>query len=161
MRVLAILVLCGVAYLAYLNVNEAMSRAKLDMDPVILKAEVDALSWVRENTPERTVFATDLVAGEMLMGHALREGIIGGDWAVVPSAVRRMRDVQPRIYGADNANSVCAMMTEYGARYLWVPKRKISSGYDEWIWPSDVFDDAQRFRRVFGNDGVAIYEVIC
>ncbi|VVB66903.1 Uncharacterised protein [Candidatus Norongarragalina meridionalis] len=159
MRWLALLALCAVAYLAYLDMGHAMAQGKLWVRPIILKGEIDALSWVRENTPERTVFVTDIVAGEMIMGYTLREGVLGGDWAVIPNVLKRMSDVQYGIYNSSDADAACAMAKEYGAKYVWVPERDIFAGY-EWNWHSDVFNDARRFRRVFGNDDVTIYEVM-
>ena len=156
---LAALLLVCVAYLAYGDVRDAEGQARPWMSTVILPKEAEALGWVVNNTPERTVFATDIFGGEMIMGHTLREGTVGGDWAIIPNVIARMSDVQYKIYGASGSAQAHEYAVKYGAKYVWVAKRMVFAGY-EWKWPADVFGDTAYFRRVFDNEGVSIYEVL-
>jgi len=156
---LAGLLLVGVAYFAYGDLHDADTQARPWMSTIILPNEVAALDWVVKNTQERTVFATDIFGGEMMMGHALREGTVGGDWAIIPNVVQRMNDVQYKIYGASDSAQAHEYAKKYGAKYVWVPKRMIFAGY-EWKLPAAVFDDASLFKRVFDNEGVSVYEVL-
>ncbi|MFH0835250.1 MAG: hypothetical protein V1881_02820 [Candidatus Micrarchaeota archaeon] len=156
---LAALLLAGVVYFAYGDVRDAEGQARPWMSTVILPSEVAALDWVVKNTQERTVFATDIFGGEMMMGHTLREGTVGGDWAIIPNVVQRMSDVQYKIYGASDSVQAHEYAVKYGAKYVWVPKRMVFAGY-EWKLPAKVFDDGRYFRRVFDNEGASVYEVL-
>jgi len=156
---LAGLLLVGAAYFAYGDLRDADAQARPWMSTVILPNEAAALDWVVKNTQERTVFATDIFGGEMIMGHTLREGTVGGDWAIIPDVVQRMSDVQYRIYGASDAAQAHEYAVKYGAKYVWVPKRMVFAGY-EWKWPGQVFGNAKYFKRVFDNEGASVYEVL-
>ncbi|VVB67252.1 Uncharacterised protein [Candidatus Norongarragalina meridionalis] len=156
---LAGLLLVCVAYFAYGDLRDADAQARPWMNTVILPNEVAGLGWVVLNTQERTVFATDIFSGEMMMGHTLREGTVGGDWAIIPDVVQRMNDVQYKIYGASDAKQAHEYAVKYGAKYVWVPKRMVFAGY-EWKWPASVFGDTNYFKRVFDNEGVSVYEVL-
>jgi hypothetical protein len=153
----ALLIIAVAAYFAYADLNKAIDTAKPWMNPVVSKNEVAALKWVVENTPERTVFATDIFGGELLMS-VLREGTEGGDWAIVPNVVKRMSDAQYSVYGANSSEIAWKTARKYNASYVWVPDRNTFAGF-EWKYPdSKIFEDEKYFEKVFDN-GLKIYRV--
>ncbi|HLC38383.1 MAG TPA: hypothetical protein VJI71_02935 [Candidatus Norongarragalinales archaeon] len=153
----ALLIIAVTAYFAFADFNKAVDTADSWMKPVISKNEVAALKWVVENTPERTVFATDIFGGELLMS-VLREGTEGGDWAIVPNVVKRMHDAQYGVYGANSSETAWNTAREYNASYVWVPDRTIFAGF-EWKYPdSRIFEDEKYFEKVFDN-GHEVYRV--
>ncbi len=152
--------LAAVAYLAYGDVKETQFQASAWMDPVVTREEFAALDWIRVNTRERAVFLTDIFGGELIMGETLREGVEGGDWAVVPNVVQRMNDVQYKFYGSSSANEAWNTARKYGAEYAWIPNRRIFAGY-EWKYPLEKnveFENSTFFEKVFDN-GVKIYRI--
>ena len=153
----ALVILAAIAFYAYADVNKAMDTAKPWMNPVVTKNEVAALDWVVANTPERTVFASDIFGGELLMS-VLREGTEGGDWAVVPNVIERMHDMQYEFYEAKSSETAWKTARKYQAEYAWVPDRNVFAGYS-WKQPDPkIFEDARYFEKVFDN-GTKIYRV--
>ncbi len=157
-RFLPVIVLFAiVGYFAFKDINSAMGQAKPWMDTVVSENEVASLSWVQAHTPERTVFATDIFGGELVMS-VLREGVEGGDWAIVPNVVSRMYDEQYHFYQTEDAKEAWQTALKYNASYAWVPDRRIFAGY-EWKYPNyTIFDNATYFEKVFDN-GHKIYRV--
>lgn len=146
-----------VAYFAYGDFKSGWSQAKPWMDTVVSQNEVAALDWIVKNTPERTVFATDIFGGELVMS-VLREGVEGGDWAVVPKVVEKMYDEQYHFYQAANSTQAWQTAKKYNAEYAWVPDRRIFAGY-EWKHPDyKLFENTTYFEKVFDN-GHKIYRV--
>jgi len=148
------------AFFAYGDVKETQFQASPWMDTVVTREEFTALEWIRVNTLERAVFVTDIFGGELIMGETLREGVEGGDWAVVPGVVKRMHDVQYEFYGSTNAKQAWNTARKYGAEYAWIPNRRIFAGY-EWKTPLEnnkEFENSTFFEKVFDN-GVKIYKV--
>lgn len=155
---LALLLLAAVAVAAAVQVQKARTDASPWLNPVVTPQEVKALDWVRRNTPERTVFATGIFEGELLMGKTLREGTLGGDWAIVPNVISRMNDVQYKLYQAPDSKTAWQTAVQYHAAYVWVPNRQTFAGY-AWVMPAAVFDNAAYFEKVY-DDGVRIYKVL-
>ncbi len=158
--IIALAALAVVAFFAYGDVKETQIQAGAWMDTVVTREEFAALDWIHANTRERTVFVTDIFGGELIMGETLREGVEGGDWAVVPEVVKRMSDVQYKFYGSSSAKEARDTALKYGAEYVWVPNRRIFAGY-EWKTPLEnnkEFTNSTFFEKVFDN-GVKIYRV--
>ncbi|MFH1056669.1 MAG: hypothetical protein V1717_02635 [Candidatus Micrarchaeota archaeon] len=153
----ALLLVAIVAFFALKDFNAAQYQAEPWMNPVITKNEVSALKWVEANTPERTVFASDIFGGEVLMS-ILREGTEGGDWAIVPDVVQKMHDFQYSFYGANESETAWNTAKKYNASYAWVPDRAVFAGF-EWKSPNySIFEDSEYFEKVFDN-GHKIYRV--
>ena len=154
----ALILLAVVAYFAFKDFEFSQNNARSWMGPVITKNEVAALKWVEENTPERTVFASDIFGGELLMS-VLREGTEGGDWAIVPNVIARMYDAQYNFYQANESAKAWETARKYNASYAWVPDRQIFAGY-EWKHPNyGIFENQAYFEKVFDN-GHKIYKVL-
>ena len=127
------------------------------MNPVITQNEYAALDWVRANTRERAVFASGIFGGETLMGNTLREGTVGGDWAIIPEVVKRMHAIQYDFYGASAPKQAHATAVEYGAEFVWAPDRNVFAGY-EWVEVNHSLFIEPYFTKVFDN-GAIVYEV--
>lgn len=155
---LAAAVLAAIAFFAYGDLQEATNQASPWMNPVVTRAEFNALEWVKKNTGERTTFVTDIFGGELLMGETLREGTIGGDWAIVPNVVQRMYDIQYKFYESKDSAEAHSTAIKYNASFIWAPDRQVFAGY-QWVYPNkQVLGDARFFEKVF-DDGVEIYRV--
>ncbi|HLD62702.1 MAG TPA: hypothetical protein VI875_02445 [Candidatus Norongarragalinales archaeon] len=152
-----LVIFAAVAYYANQDLESALNQAKPWMNPVVSKNEVAALDWVKANTAERTIFASDIFGGELLMS-VLREGTEGGDWAIVPNVVQRMHDMQYDFYEAKSSKQAWGIALKYNAEYAWVPDRALFPGF---AWKGvdyTVFEDARYFEKVFDN-GHRIYKV--
>lgn len=154
---LAWVLLLAMAVAATTAVQKAKKDAEPWLNPVVTQDEVAATEWIKSNTAPRTVFATGIFEGELVMGKTRREGTLGGDWAIVPDVIDRMSDVQYRIFGANSSTQAWQTAVKYGAAYVWVPNRQMFAGY-EWKYPADVFDNATYFQKVY-DKGVRIYRV--
>ncbi len=158
-KLLPLAFLAAVAWLAAADYGSAMEQARPWMNPVVLPGELEAMQWVRQNTAPRTVFVNGIFGGEFLMGYSLRESTVGGDWAIIPNVVSRMHDVQYSFYGAENPQRAWETAKQYGAEFVWAPKRKVFAGY-EWVEVNDGLFDSQYFSLAYENEGVRIYGVL-
>lgn len=154
---LALILVLAVAVAAATAVQKAKKDAEPWLNPVVTPAEVAATEWIKQNTAPRTVFATGIFEGELVMGKTRREGTLGGDWAIVPNVIDRMSDMQYRLFGANSSQQAWETARKYDASYVWVPSRQMFSGY-EWKLPADVFDNATYFEKVY-DQGLRIYRV--
>jgi len=153
----SLLLVFAAAWLAWQDVDAGQTKARPWMSPVVTREELAAMDWVRANTAPRTLFATDIFGGEFLMGNTLREATVGGDWAIIPNVVERMRAFQYDFYGAASAEQAHATAVKYGAAYAWVPNRQIFAGYS-WVEANRSLFVEPYFTQVYGS-GVAIYKV--
>ncbi len=159
MRILFFALAVAVVFLALQGTQKAVSDARPWMDPVITPEEKAAMEWIRSNTADRAVFVTDIFGGEFVMGSTLREGTLGGDWAIVPNVVGRMSDVQYRFYESNSSKEAWETAVKLNATYATVPNRNIFAGY-AWKLPNkDIFNDGRYFELVFDN-GYRIYKVL-
>ncbi|MBI5226210.1 hypothetical protein HY994_03135 [Candidatus Micrarchaeota archaeon] len=156
--VLALLALLAVAFIGASQVQATKQSAAPWLNPVVTPDEVNGMVWVRANLAPRTVFATGIFEGELLMGKARMEGTLGGDWAIVPDVITRMSDVQYRIFGAKDSKEAWTTAHTYNASYVWVPNRQTFEGY-EWKVPAAVFDNATYFQKVYDRGILRIYRV--
>ena len=155
----AALFLLSTAWFGWQDFQETQTQALPWMNTIVTLEEAQGLEWVKANTPERTVFVTDIFSGEFLMGRTLREGVEGGDWAIIPNVVERMSDVQYRFYESNSSAEAHATAKKYGAEYAWVPTRQIFAGYAWKFANRQVFEDERFFEEAFKNKGVTIYRV--
>jgi len=156
-RLVVLAVIAIAAFFAWQDVDSALSQARPWMNPVITQNEYAALDWVRANTRERAVFASGIFGGETLMGNTLREGTVGGDWAIIPEVVKRMHAIQYDFYGASAPKQAHATAVEYGAEFVWAPDRNVFAGY-EWVEVNHSLFIEPYFTKVFDN-GAIVYEV--
>ena len=154
---LALLLLLAVTVVAAGSIQSAKKTAEPWLNPVVTPDEVAATEWIKQNTAPRTVFASGIFEGELIMGKTRREGTLGGDWAIVPNVIERMSDVQYKLFGAKDSKEAWTTARKYHASYVWVPNRSMFAGY-AWNYPADVFDDATYFEKVY-DKGVRIYKV--
>jgi len=150
-------VVLAIAYFANEDFSKAQEQAKAWMDPVVTQAEAKAADWAAQTLPSRTVFASDIFGGELLMSRGL-EGTEGGDWAIVPKVIERMDDVQYHFYGANSSEEAHAIAKKYGAQFAWAPDRSIFAGYEWKPVNHELFQNASFFELVY-DDGTKIYKV--
>jgi hypothetical protein len=127
------------------------------MDPVVTQNEARAANWAATTFPARTVFASDIFGGELLMSRGL-EGTEGGDWAIVPNVVGKMYDIQYDLYGANSSRQAHETAKQYNAEFVWAPDRSIFAGY-EWKPVNNTLFENQTFFELVYDDGTKIYKV--
>jgi hypothetical protein len=152
----ALLLVAGWSYAQ--DVQRTRAGGEAWVNPLVSPSEVKALEWVRANTAERTVFVTDIFGGEQLMGGALREGTIGGDWAIVPDVLRRFQDADEFVNTAD-AQKAWEIARRYGASYVWAPPRSVFAGYSWKDLERGKLQDERYFERVYRDGLMEIYRV--
>ncbi|HEV8290139.1 MAG TPA: hypothetical protein VGQ00_04280 [Candidatus Norongarragalinales archaeon] len=154
----AALILGPLAYFGAQDFDSSKRQAEPWLNPVATPREIAALEWVKRNTALRTVFASDIFGGEIIMGLSQREGTEGGDWAIVPNVVQRMSDAH-KLYETQSAQEAYAIAKAYNASYVWVPDRSIFAGFS-WILPQrEKFRDANYFELAYQDGGVEIWKV--
>lgn len=156
-----ILVAALLAVTLYFFINDVTHTRELGapwVSTIVTPQEVKALSWVRVNTLERTVFASDIFGGEQLMGGALREGTEGGDWAIIPNVVQRMSDID-ELFNTQDGQKAWTLARQYNATYVWAPNRQIFAGFSWKEIQREKFRDERYFQLAYSDGGMEVYRV--
>lgn len=141
-----------------------MYQVKVQTDPwlvpVIAQGELNATTWINENTSPDDKFAADIFGGELIMGMTTRIPIVGGDWANAPDPAQNMADAE-RIFTTTSSSEAFEICRKYNCTYVFVPlKRQIHAGYGWKDVEADKFGDTDYFNLVYENQDVKIYRVI-
>jgi uncharacterized membrane protein len=129
-------------------------------DRVVKPGEMQATSWVLENTGKDQKFVSDIFGGELIMGMTTRVPTVGGDWANAPNPVQLMGDTNT-IYTTTDAETAYDLAVEHNATYVWVPlSRTEFSGYGWEAVQTDKFENQTYFKLLYNNSDVKIYEVL-
>ncbi len=148
----------GIAFYYNEDMNKAKGQADAWMSPVITQEEERTMEWIRENTPEREVFVTDIFGGEHMMGETLREGTEGGDWAIVPNVVERMGEIN-EFYKTTDAKRAYEIAKKYSAAYVLAPNRQVFAGFEWMPVERSTLRNAQYFELVYDEGDMEIYRV--
>ena len=156
---LAGLVIVAMAFLYFRGVGASMKTMESWMSTQVTPEEINAMeTWVMQNTNERTIFYTDIFGGEMMMGKTLREGVEGGDWAVIPNVVDRMGDAD-KFFKSTDSKEAHDLAKKYSAEYVWLPNRQLFCGYGWFEAEKEKFNDQKYFEKVYDEKGVMVYKV--
>lgn len=135
---------------ATLSLHDSRERGKAWVEPIISREEYFALDWIRNNTVEKTVFASDIFGGELIMGNTLRLTLEGGDWAITPNVIQRMSDANI-LFTTNDSKVAWDLAIKCNCSYIWLPNRQIFMGYG-WKEPEvTTFEDERYFTLVFQN----------
>lgn len=147
-----------IVYYSYFNYVESINQASAWVNPIITEEELNATKWVLSNSAEREVFATCIFGGELLMGRTLREGWLGGDWAIIPNVVKQMGDAD-EFFKTKDAKKAYELALEYNVTKVWVPNRQVFCGFSWMNVEKEKFSNSTYFEKLFDQKGVQVYGV--
>jgi len=161
----ALLVVSLVA-LSWWGVRDKLARGIEPWRYLVSDADVQAMQWVREQTPEDALFAI----GTDFWQEAAATGNDAGFW--LPYIARRGTTIPPMIYineadpaqvaatnvalhalnASESSQALAAALQATGADYVYLGNRV------EQRW-RDILSDPSYFESVYAHDGIAIYRV--
>ncbi|MBI5635531.1 hypothetical protein HY993_01040 [Candidatus Micrarchaeota archaeon] len=147
-----------VSYYAYFNYADSINQASAWVNPIVTKEELEATKWVLNNSVEREVFATCIFGGELLMGRTLREGWLGGDWAIIPNVVKQMSDAD-EFFKTKDAKKAHELALAYNLSKVWAPNRQVFCGFSWLNIEREKFSNSTYFDKLYDSGGVQVYGV--
>ncbi len=147
-----------VSYYAYFNYENSIMQAGAWVNPIVTKEEIEATKWVLNNSVEREVFATCIFGGELLMGRTLREGWLGGDWAIIPNVVKQMSDAD-EFFKTKDAKKAFDLALAYNVSKVWAPNRQVFCGFSWLTIEREKFSNSTYFDKLYDEGGVQVYSV--
>ncbi|MBW2973363.1 hypothetical protein KY346_03140 [Candidatus Woesearchaeota archaeon] len=118
------------AGLLVLSVYPSIEMAKISLSE-ITPAEITALEWIEEHTPEDAVIIAAPQEGNLITAIAKRKNILDTFFLLQPDAKQRFDDVK-RVYSACLEIEVVEIMDKYEADYIYFSDNaKKLSGKDE------------------------------
>ncbi len=160
--ILFVLVIAGVVQLKGVSVKDVHIEGQADpwLVPLVAKGELDATTWIKENTSFEDRFVADIFGGELIMGMTTRIPIVGGDWANAPNAAQNMADAE-KIYLTTSSSEASSLCKEHNCTYVFVPlQRQIHAGYGWKTIEMDKFSDTNYFELAYENRDVQVYRVV-
>ena len=125
----------------------------------ILKGELEATEWIKQNTAETDKFVNDIPGAELVMGMTTRVSTVGGDWANAPNAVPDMYD-NSEIYSTADSKRAHDLAVGLNATYVVSPMRNVWAGAYDNYGNREKFEDTRYFEPVYSNNDVTIYKVL-
>ncbi|WP_424356919.1 hypothetical protein [Methanocella sp. MCL-LM] len=125
----------------------------------VLRGELEATEWIKQNTADTDKFVNDIPGAELVMGMTTRVSTVGGDWANAPHAVQDMYD-NSEIYSTSDPKRAHDLAVGMNATYLVSPKRNVWAGAYDGPGYGEKFNDTRYFQPVYYNNDVTIYRVL-
>lgn len=127
------------------------------------KAEYKAGLWIRDNTPQKSVFVTNptvhcavtQIGGRLRVLSYINWPYSHGYNSGKDNVFARLEDVK-KVYAAEDIEAVKEVLAKYNAEYIYL-SRDEREAYPE---AEKVFSRADYLKEVYFQDGIIIYEVI-
>ncbi|MBW2972630.1 glycosyltransferase family 39 protein [Candidatus Woesearchaeota archaeon] len=133
----------------------SVARASVSISDSVDGAEIDALLWVREQTPEGSVVLSTISEGNLVSAVAARKNVADDDFILVRSSDILFDDVQGMYTSLLKTNAV-ELLSKYGVDYIYFsPRAKAEFGIE-----SLKYAEKDCFEPVYDEE-VKIYKVLC
>jgi len=117
-------------------------------------SEIEAMEWIRDNTPEDSVVAGNVYEGNLIIAIAQRANIIDTQFFY---AEDRILDVET-IFTTESLVKATQALRKYGADYLYVSKKS----QDLYVVSELPYIKGEScFEEVFRNDYAIVYKMVC
>jgi len=145
-------------FIAFLltSVWPSLALAKHNIGSFVGKEEIDALIWIKENTPVNSVIVAPVTDGNLITGVAERRNIIDSYFLLRDDVEDRLSDVES-IFASDLEVEVVGLMDKYGAGYIYFsPAVRRKLGVESLSYVSS----GSCFKRVYDNGLAAVYHKV-
>ena len=140
-----------------------LSNSMLNKNFAYSKAEYQAGLWIRNNTPQKSVFITNptvhcavtQIGGRLRVLSYINWPYSHGYNSGEDNVFARLGDVR-RIYTAESKGAVKEVLTKYNARYIYLS----SDEKEEFPEAENIFSRADYLKKVYSQEGIVIYEII-
>lgn len=117
--------------------------------------DINALEWIRENTPQGAVVAGSLESGHLITAVADRKNIMDSNYLMQQDTETRLKDIDT-IYSSKFEIDAVRQLNKYRSDYVLFSTQEIKR-YGQ---PADYLDKSDCFRLVY-DSGARIYKSLC
>ncbi len=135
------------------SVLPSFALARATVGKYISSDEINALLWIKENTPVNAGVAASVREGNLITAVAQRKNIMDSYFFLHKDVGQRLDDIR-RIFTSSLEIEVVGLMEKYGADYIYFSPVSMN----EFKISSLPFISAGRcFEKVYGNRAVSVY----
>lgn len=139
----------------FTSIIPSFSLARLTIETSITDEEIDALNWLKQNTPSDSVILATVDEGNLVTAIAKRKNVIDSNFLLIRDAEQRFRDVS-RIYTTFSMTAAITLLNRYGVDYIYFsPKAAAIYNINKLSYV-----DEKCFPIVY-NKEVKIYKSVC
>jgi hypothetical protein len=124
------------------------------VDNGVITEEIEALHWIKFNTPRESVIAGNVYEGNLIIWIADRTNVIDTQFFYAENRINYVNT----IFETESLVKAKKSLDKYGADYIYLSK-KSKEMYD--INELKYTKDESCFEEVFSNEFATIYEVVC
>lgn len=118
--------------------------------------EIQALSWIKENTKEQDVILATLPEGHLITSIAQRKNVIDSNFLLTKNPDQRLDDIRA-IYKAPYKTDAIQLLNKYKIKYIYFSQKAKDKFNIEKI---QYIDDEMCFDLVYGGE-IKIYKSLC
>lgn len=119
----------------------------------ITNNEIEALNWVKDNTPEDTTVLADVEEGNYITYFAKRKNVIDSFFLSAPN---RYDDVQ-KVFGTQSVVEALQILDKYDVGYIYISKRTYDKNYAGTV----KFLTDECFSERYSNEYATVYKILC
>ena len=134
----------------------SITLAKKEIDKAYSVYEIEALEWIKDNTPDDSVALSTLEEGHLITDIAERKNFMDSNFMFAEDVDQRLEDMY-KLYRTTSQTEAVALLNEYNIDYIYFSKK----AKKEYFVREIPYIDEICFEKLFENQDVIIYESIC
>ena len=115
--------------------------------------EIEALKWIKDNTPEDSTVLADVDEGNYVTYFAKRKNVIDSLFILVPN---RLDDMQ-LVFETQSLVKALQIIDKYDVDYIYLSKRTLDKHNQDTL----KFINDACFRERYSNEQATVYKVLC
>jgi 4-amino-4-deoxy-L-arabinose transferase-like glycosyltransferase len=122
---------------------------------VVSPQEIEALNWLKENTPEESVILSTISEGNLISAVAERKNVADNDFLLIRLSGERFDDVE-RMYKAAFKTQAVELMSKYDVDYIYFSPR----AKERFEIENLKYVEKDCFEQVYDSE-IKIYKLLC
>ncbi len=132
-------------------------NSEVKVEESVTTAEIEALLWLKENTPTNAVVLSAIDEGHLITAVAKRRNVADNHYMMVGDAEQHYKDTKI-MFSSVYETSAITLMNKHGVNYImFTDNVKEDYGIDELAY----IDDKRCFKTVHANEQVMIFQLMC
>lgn len=139
----------------FTSVIPAIVEANMSAENAISEQEIEALNWLKENTPEHSVVLSAISEGDLISAVAERKNVADNDFLLIRSSGESFEDIE-RMYKAAFKTQAVELMSKYNVNYVYFSPR----AKEKFEIESLKYAEKDCFEEVYDSE-IKIYKLLC
>lgn len=135
------------------SVLPSFALARMVVGKYILPEEIDALLWIKENTPADSGVAASVREGNLITAVGQRKNVADSYFFLHKDVGQRLEDIR-RIFTSGLEIEVVGLMEKYGADYIYFSPVEMNDFKMSFL---PLVSSGRCFEKVYGNGAVSVY----